>query len=95
MVLSYPDSSTNAKFRGRSVTRGFQQLERIDYDEIFVPSARFPLSSCFLQLFPRIVLHSTRRMSNCILNGNLREDKAMDQSEGSIECGLLTMFASN
>lgn len=77
------DGSTFVDEKERLVTRVFQQLQEISYEDLLAPVVKF----IFLRLFRAILatekleLHKMD-VETAFLNGDLSEDVLMDQQEG-------------
>lgn len=73
------------KYKARLVTRGFQQLHGIDYDETFAPVVKHSTLRIFLAIVAvdNLELHQMD-VKTAFLNGDLDEDIYMKQPEGFV-----------
>jgi hypothetical protein len=73
------------KFKARFVARGFSQKERIDYDEIFAPVARYTSIRIIISLASVFnwKLHQID-VKAVFLNGEVEQEVYIDQPEGFV-----------
>lgn len=74
------------KYKARFVTRVFQHLHGVDYDETFAPVVKFSTLHMFLALVAAENLELHRMdVKIAFLNGELEEDIFMEQPEGFVD----------
>jgi hypothetical protein len=78
----------DGRYRARLVTKGFMQIQSIDYDETFSPVARFESLRLILALavLEDWEIHQMD-VKSAFLNGLLEEEIYMEQPEGFITLG--------
>ena len=71
------------KHKARFVARGFSQVEGIDYDETFVPVARYSSIRLMLALSPQMgwKIHQMD-VKTTFLNGKIKEEVYIEKPEG-------------
>lgn len=87
-IFKTKKASDISKFKARTVARGFQQHEGVDYDDIFAPVARWSTIRIILALVAQNNwdLHQIDVVTT-FLNGTVNEDILMEILEGFPEAG--------
>ena len=71
------------KYKARFVARGFSQIEGVDYDETFVPAARFSSIKVVISIVVEVGwrIHQMD-VKTAFLNGLLQEEVYLEQPQG-------------
>jgi hypothetical protein len=74
--------------KARLVARGFSQVQGVDFNETFVPVAKFTTIRCIVVLGATLDLEIHQMdVKTAFLNGDLEEDIYMEQPSGFVQRG--------
>jgi hypothetical protein len=76
------------RHKARLVAKGYSQVEGVDFNETFVPVAKFTTIRCMLAIGAAMDLEIHQMdVKTAFLNGELEEDIYMDQPQGFVQDG--------